>query len=100
MTTQIYRDHFLLTTAKVKSFEIYKKSSAFFSGQTHQNFLLPIAQSRSDDTLLTVDVIYGQNGKHGFLSKSRMGRYFTELSSLRDFAWYVPFCNPAVKTAG
>ena len=33
-------------------------------------------QSRSDDTLLTVDAIYGQGEQYRLLSKSRMGRYF------------------------
>ena len=39
-------------------------------------FLLSIYQSRSDDILLTVDVIYGQTEQYEFLTKSRMGRYF------------------------
>ena len=62
------------------------------AGQTHLNFSLPIAQSRSDDTLLTVDVIYGQNGKHGFLSKSRMERYFTEFIGRHCVTLHGTYC--------
>ena len=36
-------------------------------------------QSRSDDILLTVDAIYGQDAGNGLLRKSRTGRYFTAL---------------------
>ena len=53
------------------------------------------SKSRSDDTLLTVDAIYGQNGQYRLQPKSRRGRYFTVpvVSSLRDFAACVP-CQP------
>ena len=59
-------------------------------------------QSRSDDTLLTVDVIYGQDGLDALLPKSRMGPILSVfiMPSLRDFAPCAPSRNPEIKTSG